>query len=211
MYKFIRIIRGEGRSRLYIFMRNLVKRLLCLARGIKKAGTNVYISPLATIKNEGSIEIDDSVVIEKHAELIVNSKKASIKLGTCTYLASYCRLETGGGWIKLGKECGVSRFSILAGQGGLDIGDYVRIGPHVVIYAANHLYSDPETPVKYQGFSAKGVHINDDVWIGAGAIILDGVTIGKGSIIGAGAVVTKDIPPYSVAVGIPARVIKKRE
>ena len=73
------------------------------------------------------------------------------------------------------------------------------------------MFSDPEMLIHEQGMIGLGIKIEDDVWIGAGAIILDGVTIGRGSVIGAGAVVTKNIPPYSVAVGVPARVIKKRE
>lgn len=96
-------------------------------------------------------------------------------------------------------------------QEGFEIGDNVRIAAQVVIIPMNHIYEDPDTPIWKQGIRAKGIKIEDDVWIGAGAKILDGVTIGKGSVIGAGAVVTDDIPPYSVAVGVPARVIKKRE
>ncbi|MCX7595635.1 MAG: acyltransferase, partial [Fischerella sp.] len=61
-----------------------------------------------------------------------------------------------------------------------------------------------------QGVTCKGIIIEDDCWLGHGVTVLDGVTIGKGSVIGAGAVVTKDIPPYSVAVGIPAKVVKSR-
>lgn len=194
----------------YLFLRNIIKKCLCLIRGIK-AGTNVYVSPLAVIRNKGSIEISDDTVVERNAELIVNNDKSYISIGCSTYLYSYCRLETHNGWIKIGKDCSINRFSILAGHGGLEIGNYVRIGPDVIIYAANHIYSNPDIPIKDQGLSFHGIKIEDDVWIGAGAKILDGVTIGRGSVIGAGAVVTKDIPPYSIAVGVPARAIKKRE
>jgi len=74
----------------------------------------------------------------------------------------------------------------------------------------NHIYKDPKTPIRLQEIRAIGIIIEDDVWLGVGSTVLDGVTIGKGSVIGAGAVVTKDIPPYSIAVGVPAKVIKKR-
>ena len=74
----------------------------------------------------------------------------------------------------------------------------------------NHIYDDPKISIRLQGIRANGIKIEDDVWLGVGSTVLDGVTIGKGSVIGAGAVVTKNIPPYSVAVGVPANVIKER-
>lgn len=84
------------------------------------------------------------------------------------------------------------------------------IASHSSLYANNHIFSDPNIPFKEQGVTTKGIVIEDDCCLGTGVRVLDGVTIGKGSVIGAGSVVTKDIAPYSVAVGVPARVIKKR-
>lgn len=95
--------------------------------------------------------------------------------------------------------------------GPLIIGKYVMMGPDAVILAINHEFSDTSIPMMYQGHKPpKTIVIEDDVWIGQRCTILSGVRIGKGSIIGAGAVVAKDIPPYSIAVGNPARVIKSR-
>jgi acetyltransferase-like isoleucine patch superfamily enzyme len=119
-------------------------------------------------------------------------------------------LSTSGGWIKIGNNCTVNSFAVLYGHGGLEIGNGVRISAHVVIVPMNHIYKNPAIPIWMQGETRKGIKIEDDVWIGAGAKVLDGVKIGKGSVIGAGAVVTEDIPSYSVAVGVPAKVIKKR-
>ena len=91
------------------------------------------------------------------------------------------------------------------------IGNYVMIAHNVMIIGVNHAMDDREVPMMLQGEGKTGpINIEDDVWIGAGAIILSGVTIGKGSVIGAGSVVTKDIPAYSIAVGNPARVVKQR-
>ena len=98
----------------------------------------------------------------------------------------------------------------MRGQGGIRIGDGVYTGPMVQILAVNHIYDNPNIPIREQGITAQGIVIEDDVWIGASAVILDGVTIGRGSVIGAGAVVTQDIPPYSLAVGSPAKPIKDR-
>lgn len=87
----------------------------------------------------------------------------------------------------------------------------VAIGPNCMIVGINHNFNNMNVPIKEQGFSVKGIIIENDVWIGANCVILDGVTIGKGSVIGAGSVVTKSIPSNSVAVGNPCRVIKSRQ
>jgi acetyltransferase-like isoleucine patch superfamily enzyme len=78
----------------------------------------------------------------------------------------------------------------------------------VQILAVNHVFDDPSRPFIEQGITAEGITVEDDVWIGSGAILTDGVTVGKGAVIGAGSVVTRDVPSYTVVAGIPARVIK---
>lgn len=113
--------------------------------------------------------------------------------------------------IVIGDHVGISEYTLLDGDGGMRIGNYVRVASHVSVIAFEHNYKDPNTPIKLQGKVSRGIVIEDDCWIGTGARILDGVTIGKGSVIGAGSVVTESIPPYSIAVGVPAKVIKKRE
>jgi len=94
--------------------------------------------------------------------------------------------------------------------GEVFIGEDVAIGPNVVIPGANHDYKESLKPTNKCGLIISGTRINDGVWIGGNAVILDGVTIGKGAIIGAGAIVTKSIPEYSIAVGNPAKVIGYR-
>lgn len=96
------------------------------------------------------------------------------------------------------------------GPGHIKIGQDCLLAPRVSLIAVNHIFSDPNRPINIQGHTAKGITIEDDCWLGYGVTVVDGVTIGKGSVIGAGAVVTKDIPPYSIAVGVPAKVVGKR-
>jgi len=94
----------------------------------------------------------------------------------------------------------------------LKVGKDVMMGPDVIIIGDNHCYDKRDIPMRLQGYKDyPPVHIEDDVWIGARALILPGVRIGKGAIIGAGAVITKDIPPYSICGGNPARVIRFRD
>lgn len=110
--------------------------------------------------------------------------------------------------IVIGQNALIGEASVIRGQGGVTIGDNVYTAPLVQILAVNHVYEDPTRPIIAQGITAEGIVIEDDAWIGAGAIIMDGVRIGRGSVVGAGAVVTRDVPPHSVVAGVPARIIK---
>ena len=108
----------------------------------------------------------------------------------------------------IGDNVSINRNTILRGK--YKIGRDCAIGPNCTIIGANHNFKDKTKSIKSQGSSIKGIVIGNDVWIGANCVILDGVTIGEGSVIGAGSIVTKSIPPYSVAVGNPCKVIKSR-
>jgi acetyltransferase-like isoleucine patch superfamily enzyme len=89
------------------------------------------------------------------------------------------------------------------------MGDYVMLAQNIVISGLNHGYEDVTLAPRLQKVVTRQIIIEDNVWIGANSVVTAGVTIGKHAVIGAGSVVTKDIPPFSVAVGNPARVIKK--
>jgi len=95
--------------------------------------------------------------------------------------------------------------------GAIRIGEYCLCGPNVVMRTANHRFDNPSLFIRQQGHEVEDITIEDDVWIGANAVILGGVSIGKGAVIGAGAVVTEDVPSMAVAVGVPAKVIKFRD
>ncbi|MCC6177663.1 MAG: acyltransferase [Chloroflexi bacterium] len=108
--------------------------------------------------------------------------------------------------IRIGERTFVGESVIIRGQGGVDIGKAVLIGPGAQILAINHNHGDSSLPILDQGIAGSGIVIEDGAWIGAGAIVLDGVQVGRNAVIGAGAVVTKDVPANSVAVGVPARI-----
>ena len=116
----------------------------------------------------------------------------------------------GGRNISIGDNSGIGINGRI--QGPLSIGKNVMMGPDVIIYTRGHNYEDTSIPMMKQGDSkACKVVIEDDVWIGARVVILPGVTIGKGSIVGACALVSKDVEPYSIVGGVPAKVIKMRK
>jgi len=110
----------------------------------------------------------------------------------------------------VGDNVGLNTGCWVDASGGIFIGHNTRIGPMTVIHSANHRFNRLDIPIYQQGWTEKPVVIEDDVWIAASCIILPGVRIGRGSVIAAGAVVTHDIPQYSVAAGVPAVVIKSR-
>jgi acetyltransferase-like isoleucine patch superfamily enzyme len=112
--------------------------------------------------------------------------------------------------MEIGEHCVVGAFSCLMAYGHIKIGNYVTIANHCSIFGFDHVFSDIGTNIMDQGVKKGAVVIEDDVWIGANSVVLSGVTIGRGSVIGAGSVVTASIEPYSVAVGNPARIIRKR-
>jgi acetyltransferase-like isoleucine patch superfamily enzyme len=114
----------------------------------------------------------------------------------------------GSGSIHFGADCSVGPLCYLDGCGGLWVGNRVRIGPHVGIYTANHIFTDADRPIMEQGLEELPVTIGDDVWIGSHAVILAGVEIGDHAVVAAGAVVTRNVPPFHVVAGVPARTIK---
>jgi len=95
--------------------------------------------------------------------------------------------------------------------GNVIIGDNVMIAPNVVIAGGTHGIANNGVPMCYQSSTPKGVKIENDVWIGANAVILDNVTIREGAIVAAGAVVKKDVEPYSIVAGVPAKKVRKRQ
>lgn len=116
------------------------------------------------------------------------------------------------GDVSVGKFCNFNENILIASTkpGKIKIGDYVIMGPNVVLRNANHIFEEFGKPIRYQGKDVRDIIIEDDVWIASNVVVLPGTIIRKGSVIGAGAVVRGEIPEFSIAVGVPAKVIKKR-
>ncbi|WP_324761041.1 acyltransferase [Haloarcula sp. GH36] len=112
------------------------------------------------------------------------------------------------GTVDIGADCSVNPYVNIAGD--VTIGDGVRIASTASIWGQNHVFEDPDTPIHEQGNRYEGIEIGDDVWIGAGAVVLDGTVVGPHSIIGAGTVVTADVPEFAIVAGNPGTVVDYR-
>jgi acetyltransferase-like isoleucine patch superfamily enzyme len=128
-------------------------------------------------------------------------------LGRNSIIEDFATVNNGVGDVFIGNNVGVGISNVIIGP--VKLGNYVMLAQNIVISGLNHGYEDVNVPPRLQPVITKQITIEDNVWIGANSVVTAGVTIGKHAIIGAGSVITKDIPPYSVAVGNPARVIKK--
>lgn len=128
-------------------------------------------------------------------------------LGDNSVIEDYCCINNAVGEIIIGNHSRIGLHNTIIGP--VHIGNHVNLAQGVVISGLNHNYENIELNISDQGVSTSQVTIHDDVWIGANSVIAAGITIGRHCVIGAGSIVTKNIPDYSVAVGNPAKIIKK--
>jgi acetyltransferase-like isoleucine patch superfamily enzyme len=148
----------------------------------------IYAHPGA----QGGVCLDENVHIYRWSIVELGAGQGSLHVGSNTYIQAGCILNAFVGSIILGANC--------------------MIAQHCAFTPYQHGFADAHRPMREQPLTSQGdIVVEDDVWVGLNVCVMDGVTIGKGAIVGAGAVVTKDIPPYAIAGGVPARVIRFRE
>ncbi|OWY65394.1 transferase [cyanobacterium TDX16] len=178
-------------------------------------GNRTTLESGVILKNVGKtskIWIGDSVTLESGVRLKSSAHNSRIRIGDGTLIERGVDIKVHSmGTIEIGANTHIGPYTCLSGR-AISIGKNCLIASHNGIYAGNHNFSDCTRPIRGQGiiYKEKGIAIEDDCWLASGVRVVDGVTIGRGSVIGAGAVVTQDIPPYSVAVGVPAKVISQR-
>lgn len=128
-------------------------------------------------------------------------------LGDYSVIESFACINNAVGDVMIGEHTRVGLHNTIIGP--VIIGNHVNLAQGITVTALNHNFEDSNKRIDEQGVSTNQVVIEDDVWIGANAVILPGVTIGHHSVVAAGAVVTKDVPPHSLVAGVPAKIIKK--
>ncbi len=195
---------------------------ICLLRGIiysirfKKAslplfsGRNVRIRFAERITSGACLTLQNDVTINALSKKgVAFGRNVTLCKGTTIDCTGVIR-ELGEGLV-VGDYVGMSEGCFIQVRGAVRIGSHVMMGPGVRIFSENHAFESSDKLLTEQPTIRKGVCIEDDIWIGAGATILDGVTVGRGSIIAAGSVVTRDVPPFVIVAGVPAKVIKDRK
>ena len=128
-------------------------------------------------------------------------------LGDYSVIESFACINNAVGDVVIGDHTRIGLHNTVIGP--VKIGNHVNLAQGITVTALNHNFADADKRIDEQGVSTNPVTIEDDVWIGANAVILPGVTIGNHCVVAAGAVVTKDVPPHSLVAGVPAKVIKQ--
>jgi acetyltransferase-like isoleucine patch superfamily enzyme len=150
-----------------------------------------YVTIYAREDAQGGVYLADDVSIYRWSVVEIGRGAASVRIGPDTHIQSGCILNAFLGDIVIGANC--------------------MIAPRCSFMPYQHGYVDFHRPMRRQSLTSRGdVVIEDDVWLGLNVCVMDGVTIGKGAVVGAGAVVTESVPPYAIAGGVPARVIRYR-
>ncbi len=220
--RYKRITVGEGAGNWPLFWHELVlglctglPGLLGLAmrswlypRLFKGIESGAYLGKHVTLRCPRQVCIAKGAVVDDYSQIVATSRHANaISIGRNSVLRSFVMVNAGPpeGYVHIGSDSGIGQSTILYGNGGLSIGNKVIIAGQCFIVASSHNFDNPDLPIVDQGYSARGIQIEDNVWVGAGAKILDGVTIGSGAIIGANAVVTRSVAPGDRVAGVPAR------
>jgi len=170
-----------------------------------------FVSPSATIHHD-DLRLSKGVFIDDRVLIYQDRDGGPVELDSNVLVYRDSIIQTGaGGSVTIGEWSSFQpRCQLSAYLGPIRIGCNVIIAPNCAFYPYDHGIA-PDELIRKQPVQTKGgIHIEDDVWLGVGVIVLDGVRIGKGAMIGAGSVVTRDVPDNAIAVGVPARVVKMR-
>lgn len=197
--RFCSIIRGS------LFIKPFLKKskgIVFAERGVRiyhghkiKCGSNLNLKEFSTINALCS----DGITIGDN-----------FTLGKFSMIECSLALKDVGQSLKIGNNVGINHYCFIGVRGKIIIGDNVLFGPRVNIFSENHKFDDVNIPILFQGVEKGTTIIGNDVWIGASVSIMSGVEISDGCVIAAGSVVTQNIPAYSIAAGVPAKVIKNR-
>lgn len=193
----------------YLARQVLYKRLLGRCGGGVQFGRNVALRHPGKMHIGAGTAIDDDCLLDARGV-----SDGGFVIGDRVLIARACLIQSksDAGTIAIGDDCSIGGQSTLSASGGIRLGRYVMVAGQCYIGGGRYHTERSGVPMMKQGIYSRGpVVVEDDVWVGAGARLLDGVTVGEGAVIGAGAVVSKDIPPYAIAAGVPAKLVAFRE
>lgn len=183
---------------------------------IKKCGGLIFCGKGVKIEHSYLFETGQNLILEDYVYISALSEEGihfgdNVTIGRGSVITSTGVIANKGVGLYIGNNTAIGCQSYIGARGGITIGSDVIMGPMVSIFSENHNYDNLNIPIRKQGESRRGIVIEDDCWIGTGCKIMDGVKIGQGSVLAAGAAITKDVPPYSVVAGVPAKIIKYRK
>jgi acetyltransferase-like isoleucine patch superfamily enzyme len=180
-------------------------------RLLKRCGRGVVFGARVTLRHPGKIEIGDNVVIDDNCLLDAKGRdNEGIRLGNDVFLGRNSILSCKNGNIALGDNVNIGFNCEVFSGSQVTIGRDTLVAAYCYFIGGDHDSDEINRTILQQGSSSFGIDVGANCWFGAGVKVLDHVAIGAHCIVGAGAVVTKDLPAYAVAVGIPARVVEDR-
>ena len=177
---------------------------------MRKVGRSCMFGRDTVLRCPGRISLGSGIIIDDNVVLDAKGAGSSIELGDQVLVGRHCVLSVTEGTLRLGSFVSIGPFCTIVTKSSIEIGSNVSIANGTYLLGAGHAMDDPTAPAILQKRTSLGIVIEDDVWLGAGAMLLDGAVVRRNSIIGAGAVVRGEIPPNSVAAGIPAKVLYNR-
>ncbi|MBX2989881.1 MAG: acyltransferase [Bacteroidetes bacterium] len=182
----------------------------------RSSGGLALVKNGAIIKNPSYMTVGRQFIAEEGCEINAHARRGVV-FGDRVTVGAYALIRPSnyyggavGEGLRVGSNSNIGPYCYIGCSGYIEIGDNVMMGPRVSIFAENHNFARTDVTMKRQGVAAEFVKIEDDCWIASHSVILAGVTIGKGSIVSAGSVVTKDVPPYSIVGGVPAKLLRSR-
>lgn len=190
-------------------------RLFWLARGVIRFRRAVFVGSQVRVRGKRHIQlgrgstIDRGVVLDGYARRGVRIG-ARTRIGSFTIVSCTSHLSLYGEGFSIGDDSGIGDYGCVGAAGGVTIGDNVIMGQFVSFHSQEHEFGDPDTPIRRQGTSERGITIGDNCWVGARVTFLDGSYVAEGCVVAAGAVVKGEFPAFSVVAGVPARVIRSR-
>lgn len=196
--------------RFWQFIRGTFLKFRLKSSGFIFKGKNVKIFHSHKISAGKTLIIHDNVIINALSKNGI-SFGDNVTIHENTIIECTGVINELGESLLIGNTVGISHSCFIQVRGRVEIGSNVIFGPGVYIFSENHRYDRNDIFINEQGTTRKGVKIGDGVWIGARSVVLDGVSIGENSIIAAGSVVTKNIPPFEIWGGCPAKFIKSRK
>jgi acetyltransferase-like isoleucine patch superfamily enzyme len=178
---------------------------------VEALGEGAEIEAGATLEYPDRIRIGAGARIAHHAVLRANTdSRPGIVVGKHASVLDFALVNASRGSVIVGDNAWIGPYCLIYGNGGVRIGNGVLVAGHTALNTVSHRADRCDVPIRTQGLEVAPLVIEDDVWIGLNAVVLQGVTIGRGSVVGAGAVVTRDVPPYSIVRGVPAKVVGER-